>query len=1151
MSNFNNNNVDNNIINVNNLNEQNILELLIKSKSEIKEERNLSENILNQIKTNQNFFEILLFIIFNKNNNIDYRLQAIIIMKNCIKQFLVGKKRGGTLNFSTNKKENNNFKFNNEHDEILNYLRDKFILYLSNGKFDDNSTILENIKQVIITLFDHFFPENCADFHNLYINFFNITIENFMSINYFLYGIYLTSILYSIFKNYSKKKTSFTKSKFYPFKETYINTYIKFYENINTLFQSNQNNFNEINIAKTCLNYMLIIDKILLKLIEISYNINTFHKDEKILQMIKIIIEKNYFLLKLLDNNNNNNKELNNIIQLNLYKNLKLLANLQYSNPILFYLELENYTKFIFLIIIHCEVFKINIIKICFYALSKIINTSTYKEINNIDYDENDKRNNLDISNLSKTPEKKRNCNNINSINNINNIKNSFSPLNLFLSPTKYRNFEKEVKHSKELFNNIFTKNNIEMLFNYLINKCPFIFKNEQEDIEIEMLSEFEEESNLNFDNFSTNLLTYQNLYKNLCENIIINFTEVSLNYLKDELNKLYNNNNNKNINYELLDSFFNIINLIPSLYKTNVITITEMIDASKYITFIEKHISNSNLILKKYIISLSKWSSILISNEKIFQYINNLIIILSKFDTNSVDDYLIIETCLSLKSIFDSMDSLLQNKENINLTINKTNFNHLIETNINFNDLFLITSNILYKILPKIESSELIVTLIKFFSLIIKKINIQNNNVIIINSKLLQITFNPKDEFTENVYIDMYKTLLLNFPDCKEILEMSLTFAEKILTNKINLNNLNFLLYILRCVNNTENNKKIIKEFINKNFILLFNLNKENLQNVLIYILEEFFLFDVFNKDENDIKNFYEIIIKKFKLTHEKFNDIYNKIINNEYLNLTQNSITNFQIYCADVSENLICLLDCVNSMILYYNNNNNNKININFNEILSLVFIECNFIINTINKNNNNYIRSDLITYLIELIDRFALCNFDCFKISLNNFIQNFNLNGEQFISNLFKLMTQTLKIEVRKMNVLFISKILPLFNYNFLFQNSKIIFDICLELVYIQKSKKILNNNNNENNNKIELINLYENLNGKNQIKNNNIINMSNRKKFLIENDIILKTYDIYDIFKQSIIICCNNIGKNINNFLEEINLVNNKTKEIFYE
>ena len=35
MSNFNNNNVDNNVINVNNLNEQNILELLIKSKSEI------------------------------------------------------------------------------------------------------------------------------------------------------------------------------------------------------------------------------------------------------------------------------------------------------------------------------------------------------------------------------------------------------------------------------------------------------------------------------------------------------------------------------------------------------------------------------------------------------------------------------------------------------------------------------------------------------------------------------------------------------------------------------------------------------------------------------------------------------------------------------------------------------------------------------------------------------------------------------------------------------------------------------------------------------------------------------------------------------------------------------------------------------------
>ena len=108
-------------------------------------------------------------------------------------------------------------------------------------------------------------------------------------------------------------------------------------------------------------------------------------------------------------------------------------------------------------------------------------------------------------------------------------------------------------------------------LIECLINKVPFVYKNETEDTEIEILSHFQEDKSSNRDTFSTDTMTFESLKQYFLEQLIINFTDIIMNFVSENLKSLYNTKNENQMNYYTLASFINIVNTIPNLYKKNI----------------------------------------------------------------------------------------------------------------------------------------------------------------------------------------------------------------------------------------------------------------------------------------------------------------------------------------------------------------------------------------------------------------------------------------------------------------------------------------------------------------------------------------------------------------------------------------------------
>ena len=1114
----NNNNVGISLMNNYNINLEFVIDLLKKLNSKSSEERNIGEQILSMIKKDEKLYKILLEISVSQSelSTPNIKVQSLLILKSLIKQDNNNNNKVKGLDY--NLKNNNN-----QLNDIYNFLKREFLIYLSLGNYI--KSIHNPIKDIILLLSDKFFPDEWNELNKFFIEFFEKKTEIFFYKNSYDISIYLMSLFYSILKIFSKKKNI---NKFFKYKDNYLNSYISYYKGIIHFFNEIIYNFDNIEIFSKCLKFLLFNDKILCLLIGISYNQSTFQKDKNILLMIKFILERTGNIINEIEKVSND--EIKDILHHNLYKNLKLINFLQSTNPILFCYDLQLYIEILFFLISNCEKYKENTIKIVIFSLTKIMNTSTYKETFEIEkpLNENFIEN---ISKISETPKKKRNG------------RIQRSPLNLFVSPTKYRNFEKEIKNSNELFNKCFTNENINNLLVKLIQKSSFIYKKENDDLEIEILSNLEED-NINNDNFSTNLYTFQFLFRNILESIIINFTETSMKYIQDNLNILYNTftPNNSNIDFLLMDSFFNLINLIPELYKSGIIYITEMIDTKKYISYIYSFIQKSNLILKKYIITLSKWSVILISNEIIFDYINNLINFIENYNNN----YILIESCLCLKTILDSIDKMMSSNENINTTINRELYSNLIKTKINWSNLLCLVSNLLCNIIPKIKSSELIVSLVKFFTSLIKKCHYQNNGEIlntIKNSKLIEITSNNKNEFTENVYIDMFKTLLTTFPSSYEITEMSFFFVENCLKRKINSNSLNFLLYIVKSIESTEENKKLVLKFIQNHYKIFIHDFSQEYNNILLSVLEEIILFNIL--EQNDLINIIDIINTRYNYSFEICKQIYQTIINNN-VNINKEFNSNLNSKGDEMCDSKKILLDVLNSIFLVSKlNYNDNNISYYLENILKILFTECKFSYETL-EINSSWLNSDFINSMFEIIDRIALNNFDNFIIYLNHFLKGNNLQPEFYISNMLKVMTTISKIEVRKINVLFISKIISLFDYNFLLKNAKIIFEISLQIIL----NHFIKNNSKNNDSTMNSINHYENLKEIFQIKQSTIIIISKRKKDFIENEPFLKLYDIHKIFIESIKGICNKFNKSEIDFLKESNFIANKNiKTIF--
>jgi len=679
---------------------------------------------------------------------------------------------------------------------ILENLKKQMIDILSNDQID--LSYYNHIKEIFLTISDKYFPGNWDEINLLFFKIFQLKFGDIINqpnfdINYLLK---INDICYSILKQHNKKKLPSTRSKFLQFKKTYIEITFIYYNNVHNFFKENSNCINNINTYNSILNMMMSLDKLILKVVECSFNINDFQRDEELLIILKMILDK---INNLIDEiSKNKNEEIRFILKKNLYKIIKLLTRIQSCASILFFRDLEQYVRILIKIIEKFQFFDKDIIKVSFFGLYKIINTISYKELNpdymnsrfrvgseKKEYDNKNSMvekklsfdgintNNNNIGNLLLTPDKGKNT-------------KHKAGVNILVSPTKFKNFENELNYANQIYFICFSDENVRYLIEILITKIPFCEFNkfESESTESDNMAELEDEIYSN-DTFSNNVMSWSYLYKSLLQSLIINFSKISLKYIKDSITFFTQNINNDQCtvldNFFILRSIIYFTNILPSEYKKNNILEYDMIDYNIFFDLLEKFINKSDLILKDYIVSISRWSDVLISEEVFYKYIDNLYFFLNTSKNNSI----LLESCLSLKNLINQIEKLLKGSSELNIYIDKKKLEINLKKKINWVFILEKVCSVSMNLIPQIKSSETILALINLFTGLLDKCHFQCDGKIleiIKNSQLIEIIDKMDDEFSQNAFIDMWKTLILSFPASDILIRYALSFISKCL---------------------------------------------------------------------------------------------------------------------------------------------------------------------------------------------------------------------------------------------------------------------------------------------------------------------------------------------------------------------------------
>lgn len=154
----------------------------------------------------------------------------------------------------------------------------------------------------------------------------------------------------------------------------------------------------------------------------------------------------------------------------------------------------------------------------------------------------------------------------------------------------------------------------------------------------------------------------------------------------------------------------------------------------------------------------------------------NNILYILQ----NNCDSDVLLECCISLKIIIGKLDSNIKSNNPLNLSVNKQKLEEDIKSKINWPEVLNLVSAISFKLFSEIKSSETLLGLVNLFNGLIGKCHYQCNGEIIKSlkeSRLTEIVLNIKDEFGQNAFIEMWKSLLVSFPDSYELFEIIMTF--------------------------------------------------------------------------------------------------------------------------------------------------------------------------------------------------------------------------------------------------------------------------------------------------------------------------------------------------------------------------------------
>ena len=1067
-----------------------IFELLPKLLNNEKTERERAEKIINQNVYNPLLYKELIEIgLYNDTISENERLQIFILLRKLIKDNLLYNKLASTpLKMKTAFDENLD-----KIELIIDNLKIHLKSYLNKGNFTQNYNKI--IRDIVCIISGKYFPYKWVELNSYYKEFFEFDPNKALSVKYFEVALYISNMFYTTMKNFDSKNKY--NANFEEFKICFTNSYMKYYNNIKDLFVHHPNGIINDNVNEKCFKLMAKNDKILILLIRFNFSINNFKKDSITIELVNILIERIKNLLMMFEKIKV--KSFKSILEQNIFKVLEHIVMIIQKDPIIFCFHIDQIIQILSAMLKNCNLFQCDTTKVVLFNLSKILSITIYKENIELNLETFSQRKNTEeISYV--TPRKPKGyhaqSNNI--------IK---TPLHSIASPSKYKNLNKELSKANELYIKSMSKENVISLLECLINKIPFIYKNENEDTEIEILSHFQEDKSSNRDTFSTDTMTFESLKQNFLDQLIINFTDIIMQFVSDNLKSLYNIKNENDMNFYTVSSFLNVVNTIPNLYKKNIISITEMIDVPKYINFIEKYVTKSEIMLREYIVSLSKWSILLISNEDIIKYINNLNNLLS----NTKNVYILLESCLCLKNILKNIDLLMVKNESINTYTSKNNLINTIKSKIDWANLFCKVTEIMNYILPRIESTELLVALIQFFTSLIEKCHVQNEgNIIntIKNSKLVEMMTNSKDEFTEEIYRGMFQKLIITFHSSNKILEICLFFVENRIRQKPNFENINLLLYIISKSDNSEDNKKLIIEFIKRNYNLFTTKFNFNISTIISNILTQILLYQVLPEEE--IIKIINLTINNYMSTKDKFLQFYEFMLNSDKIKVTEKISDENDIIkkIEDFSDYKSSLLDVLKIALLIFSNAQKD-ITDNFGEILMVILEEIKMVINLKKKHSilssskyRNF-NDNFINLLLDIMARLCLYNPKNFQNVLNNFINKNKLNSEEYIIDIMNIMIETLNFIQRGINVLFISTMITWFGFNFLNNNSNLIFDLVISR--ITEKKATIND---------------ELFLGKNKYED------SLRKQKIENNETLLQIYDIKTNFVQAVNMTCKN-------------------------
>lgn len=913
---------------------------------------------------------------------------------------------------------------------------------------------------------------------------------------------------------------------------------------------------------------------------------------------------------------------------------------------------------------------------------------------------------NSNNNNIYLTPDKKDNCFANYSINTslVTNHKiNDFSTnvtnsLNL-VSPIKFKNYESEVKIANETFNKIFDENIIVNIFKLLVYDLPLAFNINSTDLseasEIENAFDRDDDnynmlivnSNIsndssiaysglsigglfNIEYYDANVVSWYHIYRTLIESMIVNFRLLLVDIIKNTVFKnledyykstiSYNNidiSNKKSFNF--VNSLVLILNLMPKLYKLNIIKEYNMICYSNYFNMLESFIKQNKKLeyISIYFSTIDKWTEVLISYDTIHLYINNITHLLNSFFNNVCSNNnqscnteklasILVEGCFALANIIIKIDNYLIFIEKnssfskpliLSKSVDVKSLIDKIKQNINWSDILIIVSKILFCVILENKndsscidnnnkySAEIIIHLIKLTTLLINKCHFQCQGEILNvlkNSKLNDI-MHASNELTQSAFSEMFKALLVSFPKSITIMELSLNYIQIIFNCKVDLNNLNVFLFMLKIIQindlaNPRSNNDIntLLNFFKNCFNIIQNLLNnftDNYSNHIVFQILEEFLIIYFNLiqisiDSNadykilsteEIFNIFKVIIDKLKSIQKKAYDILDKInsynfmeeeisnnsinnnINNDISrtlysnNFTINSSYNLEIENAkrfsfgvtsklinsksditnteyknyvicnnEINEYKTSLTNLMSSLFIIYNSlyQKNYYTSSDYSIFKSLEYEILEIIVNDVFINQSN-ITTSYNTALIGLINRIFCNNIEVFFKAVNNVLSKVSLENNilnLFTENWLKKMENTLNNNVRKLNTITISVLLPFLSKTLFFHLKSEISYICIRPVHNEFKKNIQSSSTNNNilNNK----NIQEVRNRYSGSIKSILLQTSQRKTNLIEEiDNILKI-NILNLFTEKFKEMINNNSVNYSDISNDNYFIN---------